>query len=293
MTYILHDYDKALSQIMDNGWDQQERTGNNCRTFFGIMTRFDISSRAPVLTYRKINWKSYVKEALWYISGSDKISDLQAAKCNVWTPWINDEFTQQNGFEDTSIGYGYGPNLIHYGAEISKLHPVKNGFNQLDYVINTLRTNPCSRQAMFVLWRPDKIKQVLLPACHFAYHFLVSPNENGEMKKLSCQLFQRSADYPIGVGAGNLFIATLFTHMIAQQVDMQPHMLIHSTSHSHIYHNSFDATNEYIQRTKTLPTLPSPRLLINKRSSIYDYTIDDFDLVDYKAYDKIVFPIAV
>jgi len=292
MSYIMEEYDRALSTILSQGWDQKERTGKGCKTFFGLQARYDISEYVPLITYRKLAWKSFVKEVLWYISGSDKISDLQAMGCNVWTPWINDEFTERCNLEPTSIGYGYGMNLIHYGGNLSKIHPVKGGFNQLDYVINTLKENPNSRQAMFVLWRPDKLDNVLLPACHFAYHFVMSPDEDGNMTNLSCEFFQRSADYSIGVAA-NVFMASIFTYLIAQQLGVKPKWLIHSASHCHVYHNSMKETIEYLDRTKSLPAKPSPILEINPKNSIYEYTIDDFNLIGYNAYPAIKMPIAV
>jgi len=293
MTYVMKQYDEALLDIYANGWEMPvERTGKGCRAKLGLTTRFDISKQFPVLSYRKMAWKSFVKEVLWYITGSDNIHDLEKTGCNVWTPWINDDFTQSRMFNQGSIGYGYGPNLIHFGAEFSKIHPLRGGTNQLDYVINTLRSNPNSRQAMFVLWRPDRMNNVLLPPCHFAYHFMVSPNMDGEMKVLNCELFQRSADYSIGVPA-NVFMASIFTYLIAQQLDMVPGELIHSASHCHIYHNALDATKEYLDRTETLIAHESPVMVINKRDSIYDYSIDDFTLEGYQYYDKINFPIAV
>lgn len=292
MTYIMREYDQALDRIVQEGWDQQERTGHGCRSYFGLTTRYDISERVPVLTYRKIAWKSFVKEVLWYISGSNNIHDLEATGCKVWTPWINDEFTERCGLDQGSIGYGYGHNLIHFGAEIGISTRLNPGFNQLDYVINTLRNNPSSRQAMFIMWRPDKLDQVLLPACHFAYHFMVSPDENGEMKNLSCEIFQRSNDYIIGCHA-NLFIGALFTYMIAQQLNLRPKELIHSGSHCHVYQNALSSANEYLLRTKTLPEKSSPILKLNPKPSIYDYTPDDFELLGYDAYPKMTIPIAV
>jgi len=287
----MREYDLALEKIMREGWDQTERTNKGCKTLFGLTTRYDISQQVPVLTFRKIAWKSFVKEVLWYISGSDNIHDLEKMGCGVWTPWVNDEFTRRTGFAQGSLGYGYGPNLIDFGGDLNA--PRRQGVNQLDYVIETLKTNPGSRQAMFVMWRPDKLDEVLLPACHFAYHFMISPDQNGEMKDLTCQIFQRSCDYAIGVGAGNLFIGTIFTYLIAQQLGLKPKELIHSGSHCHVYHNAIDSTRDYLGRALYDKAPPSPRLVINPKPSIYDYTIDDFELLDYNPLPKITFPIAV
>lgn len=290
MTYILTQYDQALSNILHNGFDiEGDRTGVGTRCLFGINTEYDISESVPVLTKRKIAWKSFVKETLWYVSGSHNINDLEATGAKIWTPWKNSEFTTKNNFPEGSGGYLYGFNLIHFGASITE--PEKGpGFNQLDYVINTLRKNPKSRQACFTFWRPDTNNQAILPACHAFYSFIVSPDCNGTLNVLNCHLLQRSADFPLGVGSGNLWIGTLFVYMIAQQLGMKPGKLYHSGAHCHIYHNALEATAEYCSRTET-PS--SPKLHLNYKPSIYEYTPDDFELDGYEPLDRIVFPIAV
>lgn len=298
--YILKEYDDALSSILNNGFDiNDDRTGVGTRCLFGINTKYDISKRIPLLTKRKLFWKSIVKEVLWYISGSHNINDLEDMGAKIWTPWKNDDFTNKHNLPQGSGGYIYGFNLIHYGADIHEFEAYKNGetttkpyegFNQLDYVIDTLRKSPKSRQACFSFWRPDTNHKAVLPACHTMYSFIVSPDEKGEMTILNCHMFQRSNDYPIGVGMGNLFTGTLFTYLIAQQLNMTPGMLYHSGSHCHIYNNSLEAAAEYCSRTETPD---SPILHINKKDSIYDYTIDDFELEGYDPLPAIKFPVAV
>lgn len=288
--YILTHYDVALKNILENGFDiEGDRTGVGTRCLFGVNTEYDISQRVPVLTKRKVAWKSIVKEVLWYISGSHNINDLEAAGAKIWTPWKSKEFTDKHGFPEGSGGYIYGFNLIHFGADINTMSTDK-GFNQLDYVINTLKNNPKSRQACFTFWRPDTNHQAVLPACHAFYSFIVSPDKNGEMKVLNCHLFQRSNDYPIGTGMANLWTGTLFTYMIAQQLGMVPGKLYHSGSHCHIYHNALEASTEYCSRIEE-PN--SPILHLNKKDSIYDYVVDDFELEDYTPLPTIKFPIAV
>lgn len=318
--YIMRQYDDALKNIANKGFDiEGDRTGVGTRCTFGINTEYDISERVPVLTKRKVAWKSIVKEVLWYISGSHSILDLEATGCGIWTPWKNKEFTDKHNLPEGSGGYIYGFNLIHFGAdihdfeglraelssgvspsdsdehmvwrrELDELYPNPDGFNQLNHVINTLRDNPKSRQACFTFWRPDTNHMAILPACHAFYDFMVSPDENGEMKILNLHVFQRSNDYPIGVGMGNLWTGTLFVYMIAQQLGMKPGTLYHSGGHCHIYANALDATNEYISREYE-PN--SPILHLNPKPSIYDYTVDDFELTDYEPLEKIFFPIAV
>lgn len=304
--YIMREYDQALNSIVTTGFDiDGDRTGVGTKCLFGLSTSYDISERVPVLTKRKVAWKSIVKEVLWYISGSHNINDLEAMGAKIWTPWKNNQFTQTHGFPEGSAGYVYGFNLIHFGADIhdyefmtsnpigyAKNHRDMNaeGFNQLDYVINTLRDNPKSRQACFTFWRPDTNHQAILPACHAFYSFVVSPDENGDMKVLNLHVFQRSNDYPIGVGMGNLWTGTLFVYMIAQQLGMKPGRLFHTGSHCHIYHNALDSAREYCSREEEPD---SPRLILNTRDSIYDYVPEDFALVEYDPLPAIKFEIAV
>lgn len=302
------EYDLALQRILETGFDMPDRTGVGCKAVFGLSTSYDISKRVPIMTKRKVAFQSIIKEVLWYISGSHSINDLEAMGAGIWTPWKNKEFTDKHGLPEGSGGYIYGFNLIHFGGDINRYEHVKQmreqsesthltntspateGFNQLDYVINTLRTNPTSRQACFTFWRPDTNHKAILPACHAFYSFIVSPNDQGEMKVLNCHVFQRSADYPIGVGMGNLWTATLFVYMIAQQLGMVPGKLYHSGAHCHIYHNAIEPTVEYLSRADEPD---SPILTINHKPSIYDYTIDDFTVSGYDPLPRIVFPIAV
>lgn len=325
--YLLAEYDNNLRKIYSSGWElPDDRTGVGCRSIIGLHCEIDISKRVPILTKRKVRWDSIVREVLWYISGSHSINDLESMGAKIWTPWKNDEFTDGAGLPRGSGGYIYGFNLIHFGADIQEIEAWKHdevekrshdfrfktddgsfdknvytkqgvtipsdiaGFNQLDYVINTLKANPASRQACFTFWRPDTNKKAILPACHAFYSFVASPDEQGNLTVLNCHMFQRSADYPIGVGMGNLWTATLFTYMIAQQVGMTPGKLVHSASHCHIYNNALDGVKEYLSREDQPP---SPILTLAPKTSIYDYTIDDFVVSEYDPLPPIKFNIAV
>lgn len=285
--YIMHDYDQALMKILYEGFDTpNKRTGISTRNYYGITTRYDISERVPILTRRKVNWKVIVAECLWYIKGSDNIYDLQDMGSHVWDSWIDDEFTDENQLSPGSIGYGYGPNLTSFGGELYG----DPGFNQLDYVIRTIREDVFPRRSLFTLWRPDKLYQVKIPACHHTYQFLVTPDKDGNPTWLSCFMYQRSNDYPIGVGHANLFTGTLFTYMIAQQVGLKPLELIHSGSHCHIYSNNIPQVQEYLSR-KERPS--SPILKLNKRGSIYDYKVSDFEVEEYNPLQSIRFEVAI
>lgn len=322
--YILRPYDQALSQIYHDGFNVgNDRTGVGTVCKFGISTEFDVSERAPIPVKRAVKWQSIVKEVLWYISGSHSILKLEQSGCKIWTPWKNDAFTTKHNLPQGSGGYIYGFNLIHFGAKIEDvdayefamnvLYPLPDtgicsdfvahgreqteqafagrlGFNQLDYVIDTLRTNPASRQACFVFWRPDTNHMAVLPACHAMYSFIVSPDEQGNLTVLNCDLFQRSADYLIGVPFGNIPTAYIFTALIAQQLNMTVGKIYHNGAHCHIYNNALEQAKEYIGRNEEPD---SPIMHINKRESIYDYIADDFTLEDYNPLPAIKMPIAV
>lgn len=287
--YVLYEYDKNLELILNTGFDiDGDRTGVGTKCLFGLNTKIDISKRIPILTKRKVVYQSIIKEFLWYVSGSNNANDLEKMGSKIWTPWRNKTFETKHNLGDGNLGYIYGFNLIHYGASIYDSNP--KGFNQLDFVINTLRNNPKSRQAVFSFYRPDTNNQAILPACHAMYHFIIRPDENNNLTILDCSLFQRSADFPIGVGAGNLFIVSLFTYTIAQQLNLTPGYIYHSASHCHVYHNALESTTEYCNRDEC-PN--SPILHLNYKPSIYDYTIDDFIVEDYNPLPAIKFPIAI
>lgn len=290
--YVMQQYDIALNNILRNGFNiDDDRTGIGTRCLFGLSTEYDISKRVPILTKRKVAWKSIVKEVLWYISGSHNINDLEKTGSKIWTPWKSESFTKKHNLPEGSGGYIYGFNLIHYGANIHNEGAFEHqGFNQLDYVINTLRANPKSRQACFTFWRPDTNTQAVLPACHAFYSFIISPDQNNNMTILNCHIFQRSNDYPIGVGMGNLLTGAIFIYLIAQQIGCTPGKLYHSGSHCHIYNNALESAELYCSRDEE-PN--SPILHINKKPSIYEYTSDDFEISDYAPLPKIDFPIAI
>jgi len=290
--YILQEYDKNLSDILHTGFDiSDDRTGVGTLNLFNLNTTVDISQRVPILTKRKVAWKSVVKEVLWYISGSHSITELEESGCGLWTPWKSDEFTESHDLPEGSGGYIYGHNLINFGSEILPSGEITDdGFNQLDYVIDTLKKSPASRQACFTFWRPDTNYAARLPACHAFYTFIVSPDAEGNLTVLNCHLFQRSNDYPIGVGMANLLTGTIFARLIAHQLGMTTGKLYHTGAHCHIYKNALDPVREYTDRVGE-PN--SPIMHINHHDSIYDYTIDDFKVPDYEALPAIKFDIAV
>ncbi|MDC0948928.1 thymidylate synthase [Gammaproteobacteria bacterium] len=288
--YVLWDFDDNLRRVIDEGFDVLDRTGVGCRVLTGITSKIEISDRIPVPTRRATAWRAMLKEYLWFISGSHSIDDLTATGSKVWEPWRDDEFCRANGFPDGSIGYGYGFNLLHFGGEIAD-QAQQPGFNQLDYVINTLRNDPASRRILFIFYRPDRADaaNVKLPACHVAYQFVPRPNADGALTILDCCVYQRSSDAFVGNLSTNLQGAAFLTWMIAQQVGMTAGTLSHFSANFHVYHNHLSLVDEYL--TRSAPN--SPRLTLAPRDSIYDYRAEDFELDDYSPLAKQQVPVAV
>jgi thymidylate synthase len=296
--YILRQFDENLAKIMDEGYDMEDRTGTGCRYLPGITTTIDISERVPVPTLRATKWKSMLAEYLWFLTGSDRISDLRNKfGSKVWDAWKKSEWAKSKGLPEDSIGYGYGPNLTHYGANlnsqnnrllIEKRPDLNNyfGFNQVDHVINLLKTNPNSRRILWSFFRPDKQgpENVVLDPCHLIYQFIPEPN-----RKLSCCVYIRSNDMFVGALSTNLQGAAFYTYMLGQICGFTPSKLIVMSAHAHIYKNHFPYVEEYLSREE----VNSPVLKLQKVDSIYDYTLDNFELTDYNPHPSMKVPISV
>jgi thymidylate synthase len=285
--YILRSFDENLAKIMDEGYDMQDRTGVGCRYLPGVTTTIDISERIPVPTLRATRWKAMLAEYLWFLTGSDRISDLREKfGSKVWDSWEKPEWAESKDLPKDSIGYGYGPNLIKYGGSLYPLDGPPYGFNQVDHVINLLRNNPNSRRILMSFFRPDKQgpENTVLDPCHLIYQFIPEPNN-----KLSCVVYIRSNDMFVGALSTNIQGAAFYTHMFGQQAGFTPSKLIVMSAHAHVYSNHFEFVEEYLSR----PEVDSPILKLNKKESIYDYTLDDFELSEYNPLPKMKIPIAV
>ena len=282
--YVLHNFDDNLRRVIEEGMPLMDRTGTGCRFLTGVQSVIDISKRIPISTRREVVWKSMLKEYLWFLTGSHEIKDLQNMGSKVWNSWQDLEFAKKHNFPESSIGYGYGQNLINSGAKLGE-----KGVNQIDYVINELKANRASRRALFDFWRADKVNECKLVPCHLIYQFICEPDETGELNNLSCSIYQRSSDSFIGNLSTNMQGAAFYCYMIAQQLNMKPNKLYHTSGHFHIYDNHIELAKEYLSR----PCPNSPILKLNKKDSIYNYTADDFILEDYYPLEKMKVPIAV
>ncbi len=310
--YILRQFDENLAKIMDEGYDMEDRTRTGCRYLPGITTTIDISERVPVPTLRATKWKAMLAEYLWFLTGSDRISDLRNKfGSKVWDSWQKSEWAKSKMLPIDSIGYGYGPNLINYGERLQPesnrfLNIDKCGFNQVDHVVNLLKTNPNSRRILWSFFRPDKqgADNVVLDPCHLIYQFIPEPSlrekrdgipdltkstEEDCKPRLSCVVYIRSNDMFVGALSTNLQGAAFYTYMLGQICGFAPSKLIVMSAHAHIYKDHFPFVKEYLSREE----VNSPILKLNKRESIYDYSLEDFELFDYKPLEKMKIPISV
>jgi thymidylate synthase len=282
--YIMQEYDEALRHIIKNGVRRSNRTNIDTISVFGYQARYSISEHFPILTKRKMFYKSIFKELLWILSGSTNVNELESMGSKIWSAWRDKGFENSNGYDDGDLGPIYGWQLRHFGGDYKDK---KSGFDQLKYVANELKNNKFSRRILFTYWNAPDVtsNRVKLPPCHHTFQLYVDNND-----RLSGMLYQRSADYPIGVPANIQFYSALI-YMLAQQCGNQftPHELIHSTGDSHIYLNQVDAVEEYLNREKT----NSPKLILNKAKDIFSYSINDFEVINYNPQGKIKIPVEV
>lgn len=261
-------YLDLLQKVMDHGVDRGDRTGTGTRSVFGHQMRFDLENGFPVLTTKKLHLRSIIHELLWFIQGDTNIRYLQENGVRIWDEWAD---------ADGNLGPVYGKQWRSWAT------PDGRTIDQLSQVIHDIKTNPESRRLIVTAWNPADVPNMALPPCHLLFQFYVA---NG---KLSCQLYQRSADIFLGVPF-NIASYSLLTLMIAQVTGLKPGEFVHTLGDAHIYHNHFEQAKTQLQRDPR----PAPRMLINpERTEIEDFIFDDFSLVDYEPWPHIAAPVAV
>lgn len=261
-------YLDLLREILEHGTDKSDRTGVGTRSIFGHQMRFDLSEGFPLLTTKKVHLKSIIYELLWFISGDTNVKYLQDHKVSIW-----DEWADENG----DLGPVYG----HQWRSFPR--PDGGSVDQLSQVVDLICRNPDSRRMLVCAWNPGEIDRMALPPCHCLFQFYVA---NG---RLSCQLYQRSADTFLGVPF-NIASYALLTMMIAQVAGLKPGEFIHTTGDTHIYLNHFDQVREQLSREPR----PLPSMKINPEvKSIFDFKYEDFQLEGYDPWPAIKAPVAV
>ena len=272
---IRSQYEDFMRHVHTHGVFKADRTGTGTTSVFGYQMRFDLNEGFPLVTTKKVHLKSIIHELLWFLTGSSNNNDLRARGVTIWDEWAR---------ADGSLGPVYGVQWRSW--------PKADGthIDQISDVIKTLKTNPDSRRIIVSAWNVAELDQMALMPCHAFFQFYVAPpTEAGQRGRLSCQLYQRSADIFLGVPF-NIASYALLTHMIAQQCDMDVGDFIWTGGDCHIYSNHHEQVELQLSRQPfAYPTLNIKR----KPASIFDYEYEDFEVLGYECHPAIKAPVAV
>ena len=266
--FIKTPYEDLLRDIMNNGVDKQDRTGTGTRSVFGRQLRYDLEQGFPLITTKKVHFKSVVYELLWFLRGDNNVRWLQDRGVTIWNEWAD---------ENGTIGDGT------YGR-MWRSWPTRDGesLDQISEALDTIKNNPDSRRIIVSAWNPDLVREAQLPPCHVLFQFYVA---NG---KLSCQLYQRSCDTLLGVPF-NIASYALLTHMMAAQTGLGVGEFVWTGGDTHIYSNHFEQVREQLSREAR----PYPTLELASRDSLFDYEFEDVKLLGYDPHPPIKAPVAV
>ena len=261
-------YLDLLNHVTEKGSDRGDRTGTGTRSVFGYQMRFDLEEGFPVLTTKKLHLRSIIHELLWFLKGETNIRYLKENGVSIW-----DEWADENG----DLGPVYGAQWRSWPA------PDGGHIDQIANLVKGIVNNPNSRRHIVSAWNPAEVDEMALPPCHCLFQFYVADG------KLSCQLYQRSADIFLGVPF-NIASYALLTMMVAQVTGLKPGDFVHTLGDAHLYHNHFDQSKLQLARRPK----PLPFMRINPDvKDIFSFTFDDFELIGYEADASIKAPIAV
>lgn len=310
-------YHDLCRKVLNEGENKDDRTGTGTISIFGHQMRFDLSEGFPLLTTKKVSFKLIATELLWFIKGDTNIRYLLQYKNNIWNEWafkkwiesdeytgpdmsdfgrrslVNDEFNEQYKeqlaifkdkiLNDDEFMRKFGDLGNVYGKQWRDWKD-QNGqsFDQLQTLIDNIKNNPNSRRHIISAWNPTEIDTMALPPCHTLFQFYVKDG------KLSCQLYQRSADIFLGVPF-NIASYSLLTHLIAKECNLEVGEFVHTFGDAHIYKNHIDAVEEQLSRSSYNP----PKLNINTDKLLFDIDYEDLEIQDYQSHPSIKAPIAV
>ena len=288
----MEQYINLLKTILDKGSKKEDRTGTGTISYFGHQMRFNLEKGFPIITTKKIHLKSIIVELLWFIKGDTNIRYLVDNNVRIWNEWPYKKFKNSNEYNNESMAEfiekiktnnNFKDKWGDLGPVYGKQWRDFEGVDQFDNLINMIQTNPDSRRLILSAWNPKEVKNMALPPCHTLVQFYVKDN------KLSCQLYQRSADVFLGVPF-NIASYSLLTYMIAQVCDLKVGDFIHTIGDAHIYLNHLDQVKEQLSRQpKKLPNI-----ILNKNiKNIYDFKLEDFTLENYEAWPHIKAKVAV
>jgi len=264
----MQQYLDLLQHILDNGIEKSDRTGTGTKSCFGYQMRFDLQQGFPLVTTKRLHLKSIIYELLWFLKGATNIAYLREHGVSIWNEWAN---------ENGELGPVYGKQWRSWeGADGAVV-------DQISDLIKQIRANPDSRRLIVSAWNVADLPKMALMPCHTLFQFYVADG------KLSCQLYQRSADVFLGVPF-NIASYALLTMMIAQVCDLDAGEFIHTFGDVHIYNNHTEQVNLQLSRKP----LPLPRMKLNPLvKDIFDFTFEDFTLENYQSYPAIKAPVAV
>jgi thymidylate synthase len=264
----MHQYHELMQHVLSQGVKKSDRTGTGTLSVFGYQMRFNLADGFPMVTTKKLHLKSIIYELLWFLNGSTNNDWLKERGVSIWNEWAA---------PDGELGPIYGYQWRSW--------PAPNGqhIDQISEVVNSIKTNPDSRRLIVSAWNVADIPRMALAPCHAFFQFYVADG------KLSCQLYQRSADIFLGVPF-NIASYALLTHMVAQQCDLEPGEFIWTGGDCHLYSNHLEQVELQLSRKP----FPLPQLVIGRKpTSLFDYAFDDFEIVGYECHPHIKAPVAI
>jgi thymidylate synthase len=293
-----YQYLDLLSEVLERGDERLDRTGVGTRSIFGAMVRFDLSDgSAPILTTKRVYWKTAVKEMLWFLTGGTNLQPLLRENVRIWTDWPLATYRRETGedisqdeferriVEDDAFATRWGDLGPVYGKQWRRwLGNDGKEYDQIADLVSTLRSNPASRRMLFHGWNVPEIGAMALPPCHMVYQYHVTSDG-----RLNCLLFQRSVDLLLGAPFNYVGAAALQL-MLAQQARLRPGELIWVGGDTHLYNNHLDQAREQLKREpRAFPSMQ----LVRHAASIDDYRIEDFEVVGYSPHAAIKADVAI
>jgi thymidylate synthase len=257
-----------MRHVRDQGTQKEDRTGTGTRSVFGYQMRFDLSAGFPLVTTKKLHLRSIIYELLWFLRGDTNIAYLKENGVSIWDEWAD---------ERGDLGPVYGAQWRSWPDYAG------NSIDQISLLLDQIRRNPDSRRLLVSAWNPALIDQMALPPCHCLFQFYVADG------RLSCQLYQRSADIFLGVPF-NIASYALLTLMLAQVSGLEPGEFIHTFGDAHLYSNHLDQVEIQLERTP----FPLPKMVLNPDvKSLFEFSFEDFELRDYRCHPHIKAPVAI
>lgn len=277
-------YLELLRKVLEEGVDRNDRTGTGTRSIFGYQMRIDLADGFPLLTTKRVHLKSIIHELLWFVRGQTHVGHLQEVGVTIWDEWATADQTAHFGRAEGDLGPVYGHQWRNFGASQREDGTYRrDGVDQLSAVVAGIRDNPDSRRLIVSGWNPKEAEQVALPPCHTMFQFYV------EGDRLSCQLYQRSADLFLGVPF-NIASYALLTLMVAQVTGLKGGYFIHTFGDVHLYKNHFEQARTQLSREPR----PLPRMLVDPSvKDLFEFRYEHFELKDYNPHPRIKAPVSV